>query len=97
MIVEEQVKERLKEVLVPGAMRNLDMLNLIREIVVLNQSVKVTLASAAINPMIQNWINIKAKELLYMLPDVREVSIEFEEARPAELNVIGHTFAVISG
>ena len=97
MITEKQIKEKLKEVLVPGAMRSLVMLNLIREIVVLDKSIKITLASAAINTLVQDWINIKAKELLQVLPDVREVSIEFTEARPAELNTITHTLAVMSG
>ena len=97
MVTEKQIREKLNEVLVPGAMRSLLKLNLIREIVVLDRSVKITLASAAINTMVQDWIIIKAKELLQMLPDVREVSIDFTEARPAELNTVAHTFAVMSG
>jgi len=64
MVVEEQVKERLKEVLVPGAMRNFYMLNLIRGIAVSDGSIKVTtLASAAINTIVQNWITISKRNL----------------------------------
>ncbi|MGQ9617259.1 MAG: Mrp/NBP35 family ATP-binding protein [Spirochaetota bacterium] len=97
MITEKQIREKLNEVLVPGAMRSLLKLNLIREIVVLDRSVKITLASAAINTIVQDWITIKVKELLQMLSDVIEVSIEFTEVRPAELNTVAHTFAVMSG
>jgi len=98
MITEEQIRESLNGVLVPGAMRSVEALNLVREVTfLLNRGVKVTLASAALSSEAQDWVKAKTKEVLEKLPEVNEVEVEFTEAKPAELNKIGHTFAVMSG
>jgi Mrp family chromosome partitioning ATPase len=99
MITEEQVRESLGEVLVPGIKRSLAGLNLVREVTfLLDRGVKVTLASAALSSDSQDWVKTKAKEVIEKkLPEVNKVEIEFIEAKPAELNKIGHTFAVMSG
>ena len=97
MVTEEQVRESINEVLVPGVKRNIAGLNLVREVTVSDQKIKVTLASAALGSGAQAWIKAKAKEVLEKLPEVNEVGIEFAEAKAAELNKIGQTFAVMSG
>ena len=98
MITEEQVRESLNEVLVPGVKRSIAGLNLVREVTfLLNRGVKVTLASAALSSDAQDWVKTKVKEVIDKLPEVNKVEIEFTEAKPAELNKIGHTFAVMSG
>jgi len=97
MITEEQVRESLEEVLVPGVRRSLESLNLLREVAVSDYQLKITLASAALSSGAQDWVKAKAKEALEKLPEVSEVVVEFTEAKPAELNEIGHTLAVMSG
>ena len=98
MITEEQVRESLEGVLVPGIKRSIAGLNLVREVTfLLNRGVKITLASAALSSRDQDWVRTKAKEVLERLPEVNKVEVEFVEAKPAELNKIGHTFAVMSG
>jgi len=98
MITEEQVRESLGEVLVPGAMRSIAGLNLVRKVtLLLDREVKITLASAALSTEAQDWVKTKTKEVVEKLPDVNKVEIEFTEAKPAELNKIGQTFAVMSG
>ena len=98
MITEEQVRESLGEVLVPGIKRSLASLNLVREVTfLLNRGVKITLASAALSTEMQDWVKTKAKEVIEKLPEVNKVEVEFAEGKPAELNKIGHTFAVMSG
>jgi len=98
VITEEQVRESLGEVMVPGINRSLAGLNLVREVTfLLDRGVKVTLASAALSSDSQDWVNSKAKEVIEKLPEVNKVEIEFIEAKPAELNKIGNTFAVMSG
>ena len=44
--IEEEIRERLKGVLVPGANRSLNGLNLIREVTVSDGDAGITLASA---------------------------------------------------
>jgi len=97
MVTEEQVTESLKEVLVPGAKRDLARLNMVREVTVSNQRVSITLASTALSEDVQNWVRGKTKAVVERLPDVEEVDIEFSEIKPAELNQIGHIIAVMSG
>ena len=97
MLTEEQVREGLEEVLVPGVKRSLVGLNLVREVIVLEQRVKISLASAALSSGVQDWIKTKTQAVVEKLPDVNEVEIEFSEAKPTELNQIDHIIAVMSG
>ncbi len=97
MITDEQVRKNLEGVLVPGAKRDLATLNMVRQVVVSNQRVNITLASTALNADVQNWVRTKAKTVVGKLPDVEEVDIEFVEIKPAELNQIGNIIAVMSG
>lgn len=97
MITEEQIRESLNEVLVPGVMRSVESLNLVREVTVADQRVRITLASAALGSGAQDWLKTKTKEALEKLPGVNEVEVGFTEAKPAELNKIGHIIAVMSG
>jgi len=97
MVTEEQVRQSLNEVLVPGIMRSLGGLNLVREVAISGERVKIAVASAALGSGAQDWIKTKTKEVLAKLPEVNEVEIEFTEAKPAELNKIGHVIAVMSG
>ena len=97
MVTEEQIRESLNEVLVPGVMRSIASLNLVGEVTVSDQEVKITLASAALNSGAQDWIKTKTKEVVEKLPEVNQVEVEFSEAKPAELNKISHIVAVMSG
>ena len=97
MVTEEQIRQSLEQVLVPGVKRSIEGLNLIRDIAISDQKVKIGLASTALNENTQDWIKAKAKEAVEKAPDVNEVTVEFSEAKPSELNEISHILAVISG
>ena len=97
MVTEEQIRQSLDGVLVPDIKRSLEGLNLVHEVSVSDSGIKITLASAALSSTAQDWITTKAKEVIEKLPEVNNVEIEFVEAKPTELNTIGHTFAVMSG
>jgi len=49
MATEEQVKKSLNEVIVPGTMRSLVELNLVRHVTVCDAKLEIGLASAALN------------------------------------------------
>ncbi len=97
MVTEGQVRESLKEVLVPGIMRSLVMLNMVRQVTVSNQRINVTLASTALSEATQDWIGTKTKTVVEKLPDVDKVDVEFIEIKPIELNQIQYVIAVMSG
>ena len=97
MATEEQVRESLNEVLVPGVKRSLVMLNLVHQVTVSNQRVNITLASAALDETAQDWIKTKTKMVVEKLPDVDRADVEFVEIKPVELNQIQNIIAVMSG
>ena len=97
MTSEEQIRESLKGVLVPGIKRDLAMLNMVREVTVSDQRVNITLASTALSVDVQDWVRTKTKAVVEKLSDINEVDIEFVEIKPVELNQIGNIIAVMSG
>jgi Mrp family chromosome partitioning ATPase len=97
MATEEQVRDNLEKVIVPGVMRSLNGLNLVRQIDISAQEVKISLASSALNAKAQELISAKAREVVEKLPGVKKVEIEFIEAKTPELNQIGNIIAVMSG
>ncbi len=97
MASEEQVRESLEKVMVPVVMRDINGLNLVRQITTSDKEVKITLASTALNDEAKQWVSTKAKEAVGKLSGVKKVDIEFSEAKPAELNKIGSIIAVMSG
>jgi Mrp family chromosome partitioning ATPase len=97
MASEEQVRESLGKVMVPVVMRDIEGLNLVRQITTSGDEVKITLAETALNDEAKDWVSNKAKEVVGKLSGVKKVEIEFAEAKPTELNQIGNIIAVMSG
>ncbi len=97
MATEEQVRGSLDGILIPGAMRSLTRMNLIRGVALSDHKVKVSLASTALHDGAREWVKSKVEEAIKELPDVKEVETEFVEAKPSEVNDIKHVVAVMSG
>ena len=97
MATEKQVRESLEKVLVPGVMRDLNGLNLVKQVAISAKAVKITLASTALNEETQQWLTTKTKDVVGKLAGVKKVELEFSEAKPNELNQISNIIAVMSG
>jgi hydrogenase maturation protease len=97
MPTQEQIIASLETVLVPGAMRSLVKMNLVRDISVADGKVDVTLVSAALAPGAQEWLKDRIKDVASKLSGINEVSISFVDGKPKDLNEIGHVIAVMSG
>ena len=97
MTTEEQIKESLEDVLVPGAMRSLVKLNLVRNIAVSDGKASISLASTALGPKSQDWLKAKVSETTKGIPGIKKVTIDFVEAMPKELNEVKHVVAIMSG
>ncbi len=97
MITEKQVRKSLEGILVPGAMRNLVKLNLVREIVISDQKVGITLASTALNPSAQDWLKSKVSDTIGQLSGVSQANVNFVQATPKEVNDVDYVIAVMSG
>jgi len=97
MPTKEQVIESLEAVLVPAAKRSVVGLNLVRDVTIADGKVDIALASTGLIPGAQDWIKAKAKEAIEKLPEVKEVTVEYSDAKAKDLNKIGHVIAVMSG
>jgi len=97
MATDEQLKEILNEMLVPGVMRGLGKMNLLRDFSVADGQVSVTLASVALAQGTQDWLRNKIKDATSKLPGINEVNVSFVDGKPKDLNEIGHVIAVMSG
>lgn len=97
MAIEDSVIEALNKVLVPGAMRSLVQMNLLRNIEIKDGEAKITLASTAIPAQSQDWLRAKVTTAVRELPEVKEVVVDLVETKPKELNQIQNIIAVMSG
>ncbi len=97
MTIEEQIKESLEDVLVPGAMRSPVILNLVRNIAVSDGRANITLASTALSPGSQDWLKTKVNDAAKGLPGIKKATLDFVEASPKELNEVKNIVAIMSG
>ncbi len=97
MPTQEQVKDALRYLLVPGVMRSIIALNLLKEVEIIDGKVGLTLFSAGLGEGTQEWLKVNAQEALEQLTEVTKVSTEFVESTPKEFNKIDSVIAIMSG
>jgi Mrp family chromosome partitioning ATPase len=97
MVTEQQIKDSLQDILVPGVMRSLIKLNLVRQIVVSDQKVDVVLASTGLDSSAQDWLKSKVSGVVGQLSGVSQANVDFIAATPKEINDIDSVIAVMSG
>jgi len=97
MPTEEQIRESLEAVLVPGAMRSLVKLNLVHQIAISDRKVSISLDAAALNQGAQDWLKDKVREVTDKLAGVKETEVNFTDAKPNDVNKVQHVIAVMSG
>jgi Mrp family chromosome partitioning ATPase len=97
MATEQQVRESLEEILTPGAMRSPVKLNLVREIIISDKKVDITLAATALNPGAQDWLKSKVSDTIGQLSGVNQANVNFVQVTAKEINAVDHVIAVMSG
>lgn len=97
MPTQEEIIKNLETVLVPGVMRSLVKMNLVRDVSIADGKVDVTLASAALAPEAQEWLKGRVKDATGKLTGINEVGVSFVDGKPKDLNEVGHVIAVMSG
>jgi Mrp family chromosome partitioning ATPase len=97
MASEEQIRESLEGVIVPGTTGGLVKFSLVRRVAVSDGKVNISLASAALNPGAQGWLTDRVRDEVRNLPGVVDVEMSFEEGRCGDINEIGRVIAVMSG
>jgi Mrp family chromosome partitioning ATPase len=95
--IDAKLKEALNKVLVPGTMRSLVQMNLVRSAEVKDGEAKINLASTAIPDQYHSWLKDKAAAAVAEVSGVEEVAVDLVESKPKELNQIEKIIAVMSG
>lgn len=93
----EQVEEALGGVLFLEPRRSVVEFNMVRDIKVAEDQVKVTLALTALSDAAKERIQERVRSAIEKLPGVNEAVIDLVELPSQELNQIGHVIAVMSG
>jgi ATP-binding protein involved in chromosome partitioning len=95
--IDAKLAEALNKVLVPGIMRSLVQMNLVRSAESGEGRAKVTLASTAIAAQHHESLKDQATAVLSELPGVGKVTVDWVQAKPKEVNQIEKVIAVMSG
>ncbi len=97
MPTSEQIIKGLDKILVPGVMRSLVKMNLVRDIKIADGKIDITLASAALAPEAQEWLKEKIEDVTSKIKGVKGVNVSFVDSKPKDINQISHIIAVMSG
>jgi Mrp family chromosome partitioning ATPase len=97
MVTQEEIKNTLDTVLVPGVKRSLIKMNVVRDISITESKVDIAIANASLMEGTREWLTDRVNEAVSKLDGVGEVNVNYVEAAPKELNSIKHVFAVMSG
>jgi Mrp family chromosome partitioning ATPase len=93
----EGVMKEFESVVVPGVMRSLVQMNLDRDIGTTDGKVEITLATVAVGPEELSGLIPQIRGAVGKLEGVKEVSVNFVEGNPKDLNRVGHVIAIMSG
>ena len=97
MIDQDQIKQSLEAVWVPGVNRSIVGLNMVREIDLSDGRVDVTLASTGLSEAAQKWVSQKTREAINKLPGVEDVIVDYTSVKANEINQVDQMIAVMSG
>ncbi|MFA5367088.1 MAG: Mrp/NBP35 family ATP-binding protein, partial [Dehalococcoidia bacterium] len=97
MTTQKEITTTLDKVLVPGTTRSLVQMNLVRDVDIAKDKIKVTLSSAALAPGVQEWLADRIKEEVGTMPDVKDVEVAFTDEKTKDINKIGNIIAIMSG
>jgi ATP-binding protein involved in chromosome partitioning len=95
--METKLHEALSKILVPGIMRSLTQMNLVRRAEVNEGKAKLTLASTAVAAQHHDSLKDQAAAAARELPEVEDVTVDLVEVKPKELNQIERIIAIMSG
>ena len=97
MVSKENVQETIESIIIPGSMRSLSKLNLIKEVKLSDETADISLFATAINTDTQDWLREKIGEAIKQLSGVKKVDVSFIDAKPQEVNAVKKVVAVMSG
>jgi hydrogenase maturation protease len=97
MPTQKEILENLDTIEVPGVMRSLVKMNLIRDVSISDGKVDMQLSSTALAPEYQEELKDKINEVIGALIGLTAVNVSFVDSKPKDLNEVGHVIAIMSG
>ena len=97
MPTEQDISESLESVLVPGIMRSVVKMNLLRNIRVTDGRADIEFYSTALAPEIQDRLRNSVQSSVGKIDGVNEVNVTFSDGKPLDSNRIKQVIAVMSG
>jgi Mrp family chromosome partitioning ATPase len=97
MLNKDQITDSLNEIPVPGVMRGIALMNLVKNINISDKKLELELASAALTPASQEWLKAQIDLKFKKNGDFDEVAVTFSAAVPKDLNRIKNVIAIMSG
>jgi Mrp family chromosome partitioning ATPase len=93
----EQVMEVLNTIIIPEVFKNPLELSLVRDIVITDHRVELTLSVPDISEKHQEWLKSRIESLVKELEGVESASVIYEGSKASKFNQIGQVIAVMSG
>ncbi len=97
MVTETEVRVSLRQVVVPVVKRDIVGLNLVSDVSISDGAVTVSLAKTALSEDVQERLARLTAAAVEKLSGVAEVTVDFVNASPRDLNRIDKVIAVMSG
>jgi ATPases involved in chromosome partitioning len=97
MPTQKEILKNLDTIEVPGVMRSLVKMNLIRNVSISDGKVDMQLSSTALTPEYQQELKDKINEVIGTLIGITAVNVSFVDSKPKDLNEVGSVIAIMSG
>jgi hydrogenase maturation protease len=92
-----EIKNALGGVIIPGPLRDIVSLNLLKDFTLSGEDVQVNLINACLPDNAKQWLGSKIPAALKEAGVKGKVTLAWEEGKPAALNKVKHVIAVMSG
>lgn len=97
MTSEEQIRDSLENVLIPGVMRSPVKMSLIRGITIDDSNPSIKMSGTALAPEIRDNLTDKIKKAVSKVDGIHDVNVEFTEDKAKDINQVDRIIAVMSG
>jgi hydrogenase maturation protease len=97
MPTQKEILKNLDTIEVPGVMRSLVKMNLIRDVSVSDGKVDMKLSSTTLTPEYQEELKDKINEVIGTVIGITAVNVSFVDSKPKDLNEVGRVIAIMSG
>ena len=96
MLTLQEINEKLSLLPVPGNMRSIAEMNLLRSVNLNEGKLEVELATASLAPLAQEWLKGQILDVAEQ-GGIKDADVKFTEALPKDLNQVKNVIAIMSG